>query len=99
MDRIVPLPERKLEALSLAWNESGMQPLVLARGRGCLTKETEKISSRDKKRNSQMCCCLGSQGKRQLSTLWGTGEPRLHLDLVNQVTGAGDRDKWLDLGH
>lgn len=41
----------------------------------------------------------GSQGKRQLSTLWGTGEPRLHLDLVNQVTGAGDRDKWLDLGH
>lgn len=44
MDSIAGLPERKLEVANLTWNELGMQLLVLGRGRGSLTKETEETA-------------------------------------------------------
>lgn len=61
MDSIAGLPERKLEVANLTWNEFGMQLLVLGRGRGSLTKETEGISPRDRKTDSQVCCSLDAR--------------------------------------
>lgn len=58
MDSIAGLPERKLEVANLTWNEFGMQLLVLGRGRGSLTKETEGTG-----RQTARCAALWMPGK------------------------------------